>query len=349
VVQERFNDLVVATYGRGFWILDDITPLQQLTPEVLAADAHLFKPRSAWRFRSVEAPLSPSDDPVVGQNPPYGASIHYRLKAAGAADSITLTIADASGKTVRTMRGPAKAGINRAWWDLRYNPTIEPRQRVSPLFAPEIVVPPQGRPMPDGGRLAILAPPGTYTVKLRLAGQELSQPLTLRKDPNSGGSDEEIRAQTALLTELGTEINTAAAAVNTIESIRSQLVTLRGVLAGDSAMAAARAGADSLDKKLIAVEEQLVQLRITGRGQDGVRWPIKALGRLLYLAQGLASADFGPTTQQGEVRKLLGEEVAAAQAALDGLLTKDVAAFNSSLRDRGVQNIVVTTAASAIP
>ena len=348
-VQPRFNDLVVATYGRGFWILDDITPLQQLTPEVLAGNAHLFKPRAAYRFRNIEAPLAPPDDPVVGQNPPYGASIHYRLASAGAQDSVTLTIADASGKTVRSMKGPAKAGINRAWWDLRYDPTIEPRQRVSPMYAAEITIPPQGRPMPDGGRFAILAPPGTYTVKVRLAGQELSQPLTVLKDPNAGGSEEEIRTQTALLTELRTEINTAAAAVNTIESLRSQLATLKSVLAGDSAQAAARAGADSLDKKLVAVEEQLVQLRITGRGQDAVRWPVKALGQLIYLAQELESGDFGPTTQQQEVQKVLGDQVAAARAELDGLLARDVASFNSALRDKGVQNIMVKTAAPGIP
>ncbi len=69
VVQEHFNDLVISTYGRGFWIMDDITPLQQLTPQVLAADAHLFTPRPAYRFRPITAPSTPYDDPTVGENP----------------------------------------------------------------------------------------------------------------------------------------------------------------------------------------------------------------------------------------------------------------------------------------
>ena len=80
-VQEHFNDLVISTYGRGFWILDDITPLQQATPQVLASDAHLFPPRPAYRFRPITAPSTPYDDPTVGENPPYGASINYYLKA----------------------------------------------------------------------------------------------------------------------------------------------------------------------------------------------------------------------------------------------------------------------------
>ncbi len=79
-MQEHFNDLVISTYGRGFWIMDDITALQQMTPEVLAADAHLFPPRPAYRFRVITAPSTPYDDPTVGENPQYGASINYYLK-----------------------------------------------------------------------------------------------------------------------------------------------------------------------------------------------------------------------------------------------------------------------------
>jgi len=78
-VQEHFNDLVIATYGRGFWILDDITPLQQLTDGALAAGAHLFVPRSAYRFRSKVSSVSQPGDPGAGENPQYGASINYYL------------------------------------------------------------------------------------------------------------------------------------------------------------------------------------------------------------------------------------------------------------------------------
>ena len=84
VVQEHFNDLVISTYGRGFWILDDITPLRAMTPQVLAADAHLFTPRPAYRFRGITAPSTPYDDPTVGENPQYGAAINYYLKQARA-------------------------------------------------------------------------------------------------------------------------------------------------------------------------------------------------------------------------------------------------------------------------
>ena len=82
VVQEHFNDLVISTYGRGFYILDDLTPLRAMTAEVLNADAHLFTPRAAYRFRGITAPSTPYDDPTVGENPQYGATLNYYLKGA---------------------------------------------------------------------------------------------------------------------------------------------------------------------------------------------------------------------------------------------------------------------------
>ena len=143
VVQEHFNDLVIGTYGRGFWILDDITPLQQLTPEVLASAAHLFPPRAAYRFREITTSSAPWDDTTFGQDAPYGASINYYLQAASA-EAVTITILDEQGAVVRTLTGPQASGLNRLYWDLRYEATTEVRLRTSPLYAPHIQVGPEG-------------------------------------------------------------------------------------------------------------------------------------------------------------------------------------------------------------
>ena len=96
VVQEHFSDLVISTYGRGFWIMDDITPLRHITPAVLASDAHLFPVRDAYRFRPITAPSTTYDDPTTGENPRYGASINYYLKAP-AARGVKATILDDKG------------------------------------------------------------------------------------------------------------------------------------------------------------------------------------------------------------------------------------------------------------
>jgi hypothetical protein len=212
--------------------------------------------------------------------------------------------------------------------------------RTSPLYAPEITVAPEGRRAPDVGRVSLLAPPGNYTVRLAVGGQEFSQKLEVRKDPNSGGSAAEIAEQAKLLTDIQGDLNAAVEMVNAIEAVRGQLVALRHLIGADTAKAAVKLAADSLDQKLVAVEETLVQPRVTGRGQDQIRWPIQTGGRLVYLANQIGSSDFAPTTQQREVAQVLKGEVQAARGRFEQAM-KEVAAFNAMLAERKVGGIVV--------
>jgi hypothetical protein len=338
-VQEHFNDLVVATYGRGFWILDDITPIRQLAADVTGKDAHLFTQRFAYRFRGVETPFAPFEDPVSGQNPPYGAAINYWLKAESK-DSAKLEIVDASSKVVRTLKAPAKAGVNRVWWDLSGEQTKEAKVRTSPQYSPHITVGPEGRAAPTVGRFALLVPPGTYTVRLTTAARTESQPLEIRKDPATSGTLEDIRAQTAMATDLHTDINSAVDMVNNLELVRGQLATLKSFLASDTTAKDVREAADSLDKKLVAVESKLHQMRATGRGQDLLRWPVQVTEQLIYLGQSVTGSDAAPTTQQREVQTLLKEQLARIKAEMERVLADDLARFQAMLRDRKMQGII---------
>jgi len=336
VVQEQFNDLVISTYGRGFYIMDDITPLRQLTPAVLGGDAHLFTLRTAYRFRPITAPSTTYDDPTVGENPRYGASINYYLKAPAAAPP-KIAILNQQGDVVRTLTGTNTAGVNRIHWDLRYEPTTDVILRTSPMYAPHLVPGPNGRPAPDAGRLSILAPPGTYTVKLTAGGTEQTQALTVVKDPNTGGTEADVAAQMEMLFALRRDMEAGADAVHRIESARVQFEGLsRAVEDAD-----VRKSAASLQQQLVDLEMTLVDLRMTGGGQDGVRFGSKLLSKLNYLATGLASNDFKPTNQQGEVQRILAEQLRGHLAQIDALLAKDLKAFNEMLRARNIPNIVV--------
>lgn len=176
-VQPDFDDLVVADWGRGFWVLDDIGALRKLTPEVLSDRAHLFEPRTAYEFAlrpptTTESFASEFDPPsTVGHNPPYGADLTYYLSTP-ASDSARLTIVDAKGTTVRSMSGPANAGVQRVWWDLRGTPAA---------------VTQAGRGGGGGGRGGAnpQVPPGVYTVRLSVDGHESTAKLTVAKDPNA--------------------------------------------------------------------------------------------------------------------------------------------------------------------
>jgi len=332
VVQEHFNDLVVGTYGRGFWILDDLTPIQQMKQEVRDANASLFPPRPTYRFRPSVTPVTMSDDPSAGQNPQYGAAITYYLKSAPSGD-VKVKIEDAKGQLVRTLNPTKNIGLNRITWNLEGEQTTEVRMRTSPEYAPDIKLGPDGtRNAPGAGRASILLPPGNYTVKLLVAGQELSQPLIVKKDPNSGGTDADIAAQNAMMLELWKDIDTAARMINQIEVLRSQLEKVD--------VPAVKSAVDGFDKKLIEIEENLIQRKLTGQGQDAVRWPPKLLTKINYLANGLASGDFGPTKQQREVQALLKQQLAEQKQRMDEVLKQDLPAFNKVLADNNVKIVI---------
>jgi photosystem II stability/assembly factor-like uncharacterized protein len=340
-VQEHFGDLVVATYGRGFYILDDVSPLRQLTGEVLAKPVHLFAPRPAYRFRPITDPMSSANDATEGFDPPEGASLHYFLKAAPEGP-VKIAILNSAGETIRTLDGKKEAGINRVYWDLRYDKTPEIKLRTSPPYAADLRVGPEGfRAFPGGGRLAMLAPPGSYQVKLTVGTESQTAPLEIRKDPNTAGGLPEVLSQTKLMLQIRDSVAESARAVNEIEWVRSELGSLAPLLGDDESKKALKAQAQDVDKALVSVEETLFQMKTTGRGQDDLRWPNQAIEKLLYLADGVGLSDFAPTNEQEEVARNLSATVAKARGRLDEVLGKDLAAFNAKLRDASVPNVIV--------
>jgi len=345
VVQEHFNDLVVGTYGRGFWILDDITPLQQLTKRVLDSNVHLFAVRAAYRFQPITEPMSHADsaseypalrghDPSDGQNPPYGASINYFLKSAPKG-KVTLHILDAKGNAIRSLEGPRQPGINRIWWDLNNELSKEIRLRTSPAYEPHIRIGPEGwRPL-TGSQRSVLAAPGAYTVKLMVDGQEFSQPLTIMKDPQTAGTEVDIQAQVDMLLDIQRDLDSVADMVNVIEAIRSQLVSMRALLDQSKDAAPLKTAAEELERKFVDLEEHFIP--------RDARWPPQLASKLTYLADGVANVDFPPTQQQGEVHALFKQQIAAHRTQFDALVRRDLVAFNELLRTRQIGNIITTT------
>ncbi len=360
VVQEHFNDLVVGTYGRGFWVLDDITSLQEMTPEVVEADAYLFTPRLAYRFLGKPTPMSDPDDQCAGDNPPYGAPINYYLKSAPEAEVI-LTILDGEGRTVRTLRSDEeteddqqgeshdrvtkKPGTNRVWWDLRYDRTTEVRLRTSPVGSPHVTMGPKGwRPLgrrgdrgPSGPRVA----PGTYTVKLSIGEKELTQKLSVEKDPDSTGTRADIQVQVTRLLEIRDDINSVADMINQLEWIRKQIYDLQALLQDDEQAEPVLAAGNELDEKLMKVEDNFYDLRLAWAGNDTLRWPDKLHTKLAKLAGYIEQTDHPPTTQQVEVHEMFKQQLATHESGLTELLDKDIPEFNALLKEKNIPNIIV--------
>ncbi|MBV8205420.1 MAG: sialidase [Acidobacteria bacterium] len=406
--QERFHDLAIATYGRGFWILDDVTPLQQLTPEVLNSAAHLFPTRDAYRYQNITHPAAPFYDPTAGVNPPYGGDINIYLKSALAADQkAKLTISDAGGNLVRTITcgaarsdaakkegpeipeemggtpkpqatqqtpggeqpasvaplGPTaaegkaapapferpcelKAGINRVWWDLQSDRTTEIRLRTPPYYLPDYPMGPQGwRPAPVLGRMNVTVVPSTYSVKLTVGDKDYeTRKINVVKDPHSTGTVADIEKQTQLIVGLRDQYEQLSLAINQVEAVRAQINNIIRELVNDEPGKQIRQSAQQLNDKLLGVESKLLQMKLTGHGQDDVRWTPMLMQKIDYLAGEVGSSDFAPTTQQAAVAQLLKQQGDEAQRQIQQMMASDVPAFNNVLKEHNVTGGVITKA-----
>jgi photosystem II stability/assembly factor-like uncharacterized protein len=341
VVQEHFNDLVVATYGRGFWIMDDITSLQQLTPEVFESEVHLFEPRPAYRFRSRSQPMADMLEPSVGQNPFYGATINYYLKTRPKG-KVKLEILDAQGKTIHTLNATNNPGINRIIWNLRYDTSESIKLRTKPEYADWVEIGKSGwRPYISwGGPVSLFAPPGKYLVKLVVGDNEFAQELEIKRDPNAPGSEEGILKQMEVLKELRDDSDTVAGMVNRIEWIRKQIYDLQDRIKENKKVEKVAQEGKELDKKLTGVEGNLIQLKLTGGSQDILRWPMKLYGKISMLAGSIMSGDFPPTDQALEVYAMYKKEIADYRSQVRELIEKDVAEFNRMLAENKLEGVV---------
>jgi len=231
------------------------------------------------------------------------------------------------------------------WWDLRYELSKEPRLRTSPLHAPWVKVGPQGwRPLSGrGGRMSILAPPGNYTVKLSVGEKEFRQKLIVKKDPHSEGSEEDIQAQLKLLLEIQNNLNAVVDMINQLEWIRKQISDLESLVMGDKDAESIRAAGKTLDHKVIAVEDNLYQLRVTGRGQDywAFRGKSRLVSKLLSLARSVGSADFPPTSQEKERHKELSTQLETYKSQFKELVNNDLPVFNRLLKEQDLPHVLI--------
>jgi hypothetical protein len=342
-IQRTFNDLVISTYGRGFYILDDLTPLQQLTPEVRASASHLFAPRQAYRFRLFDTMVrEAADDPSGGRNPPYGASLNYWLGSVPSED-VTLVISDSVGKTIRSLQGSKAPGINRLLWDLRFD-----------LLASGNAAPAAGRAAgagPGGGRaggagggrggppsLNILAPPGRYTVTMRIGDRTQSQPLVVLRDPDVESTPADLAAQQAMLVEVGNDIASATVLNNSIENVRTQLRALGQRVANDAQNTDVKSQSETLERRFSALADTLVQ-PLPGPFYERA---VKLIVRLQYLATHLQTSDYRPTDQARESHEFLRTQLRLVRTEYDALVRTDLATFNELLRRKGLTPIVIS-------
>ncbi|NKB88964.1 MAG: glycosyl hydrolase [Acidobacteria bacterium] len=340
-LQEQFDDLIVATYGRGFYILDDLGALRALDAGAIGSDFTAFESRPAYRFQSVQGIKTESGSNVTGRNPAYGTGISYWLGDGMAGQPVAIEIQDSAGAPVRTLRGTSTAGLNRVMWNLRYEGTREPKLRTPP---PDHDWVPMGE---EGwrrlrtwdldlfpGYRGALAVPGSYTAVIRAGDVEQSIAIEVIKDPNSAGTPASIDEQFEMTRQLHSEINEIADMIDQLEWTRKELLDLAVRHGDDEAYRAVLQSADELESYALSIEARLFDVNLTGAREDAFRAPMKLYGRYGALTNDVAhdSADFRPTDQQREVHAVLQARLVETRQMYRKLMDEDAPAFRAMLQ-----------------
>lgn len=340
-IPEHYNDLVLGTYGRGIWILDDITPLQQFNNRVEAKPVHLFEPRPAYRFQPVTMSMQFFPEASTGTNPKYGASIHYWLKEEVDSNDLSLTIIDEKGDTIRTLKHKPKPGFNRVYWNLQGEPTKPLVMRTPPKHADWMPLDENRTRKHPINPFSILMPPGQYEVHLKVGGEAFTQSLEVLKDPHSDGSNGDIMAQHQLMSQIYEDMNKLTGLINKMEVMRRQLLDLSAMLAATKKDKAMIKSVDSLHTAVMDLEEKVIQLQHTGTGQDMVRFPARLASKLDYLASAVSIGDFSPADSYVEVYQLLHQQLDVAEVEFEALKLGHVAEVMDMLKAHNIGTIVL--------
>jgi len=278
-IHPRENDLIFGTHGRSIWILDEITPLEQLKPDILAAAGYLFDVRPAVIFNPYYHKGDLGHKFFVASNPPYGSLITYYLKDKVTED-VKIVIADAEGKTVRELKGAKEAGIHRISWDLRYPPAADAEAGTMGRFAPSL------------GPFVL---PGEYRVTLVAAGAETAKMLKVQGDPRIDVSLAERKAQHDALMRLYKLTPLLGQAQRTLDALQKQFRDAEGTL--KKVPGAPASLTEALKAALKDVED--IRKELVGDPSAGFMGMMSTVrGRLLFVGRSISGYTGAPSERQ---------------------------------------------------
>jgi photosystem II stability/assembly factor-like uncharacterized protein len=348
-IHKREKDLVAATQGRAFWVLDDLPVLYQLA-DAAKADAYLFKPEDAYRMPGGGFGGGAGGSAAVGRNPASGAVIYYYLKNKPTGE-ISIEITDASGKSIRRFtsrasggqapaapaseeegffgggaprRAPGEAGLNRFVWDLRYPDATR---------FPGLI-------MWSGSTAGPRIVPGTYQVKLTVDGKTMTQSFEVKKDPRLETTQADFARQFDLLLKIRDKFNETTEAILQIRDTRKQIDDITNRLRDQPSGKAIADAAQSLKSKLTSVEEELYQAK-NQSSQDPLNYPIRLNNKLAALTGVAGSAESAPTDQTYAVFDELVRKIDAQLKKLEETMRIDLPAFNKMVRDQDIPAVIV--------
>jgi len=372
------NDLVVATHGRAFWVLDDIGPLRQMATSA-PGEVTLYKPSLAHRMHGPGFQIPGAAR--VGQNPPAGAVIYYYLptalkpeqkkeegarpaqvpeetrkempkeEAAPGVERIRLEVLDGKGQVIRRYPPPKRPGEAEGAASEEEEFFFGPRAArelpaeaglnrfVWDLRYEEATRVPKAV-IWGGGLAGPAALPGNYQVRLTVEGKSYTQPLEIKMDPRVQASPADLEKQFDLLLKIRDQLSATHDAINQMRDVRRQVEDLNKRLARDPRGRALTDAGKRLDNRMKPIEEELIQAK-SKSSQDVLNYPVKLNNELSGLASAVASADAAPTRQEYEVFDELSQQINAQLAQWRQVVNQDLRAYNDLVRKEEVPAIVL--------
>jgi len=337
------DDLVVATHGRSFWVLDDLSPIRQVNTQSAQADVILYQPQTALRLHY---PEEFDKRQPVGDNPPPGAIIDYCFKTAPK-EEVSLDILDSSGKVVRHLSSkekkegeqppewpdrvervktiPANEGMNRFAWDLRYD---DPIQIPGAFYS-------------STGPKGPLASPGDYQVKLTVGSKSQTAPLHLVIDPRTKGQEAGLQKQFTLATQVNDRISQLHQAVNEIRDLRSQIQNLHKRFGDDQRLKPALAAADDLDHKMSEVEQKLIQVNMKG-SEANLAFPNMLNERFDTFSHTIEGGDTEPTKPHLDVFQTLSNQLDEQLKKWAQLKNDDLPKVSELIKQANLPALIIT-------
>ncbi len=373
------SDLIAATHGRSFWVLDDLTPLRKLTDETTKAAFQLFPPRPTIRFvtnRGFFRQATPgknyqmsgatiltktqekkADGTVVehfldaGSNPPDGVLVTYYLKEKPDAP-VTLTFLDRDGNEIKTFKSEEKKPEAESRGSIgEPSPTLSPQscRYLSPCSrastaSPGICATPDAEGIDgfftaEGNLPGPIAAPGTYQVRLTVGDETQTQAFVIEKDPRVQATQADLDAQFALLCRIRDTINETHGTIKMLRAVRSQAEEWEKRASGEKVNPAISEHIATLKERLAPIEEELIQTQAKVRS-DTLNFPVKLNSKLAGVYGAVAGSDAAPTKQETEVFESLASRADTHRATLDEIVARDVAALNTMIRDAQIPAIV---------
>jgi photosystem II stability/assembly factor-like uncharacterized protein len=319
VVQPRASDLVLATHGRGIWIIDDISPLRALTPEVMSQTATFVPPRPAVEYIEANGGWAEGDETFVGRSRPNEALITYYQKGRHIYGDLKIEVFDQQGKLLDTISGTKHRGLNRAMWPMRLDPPIVPPAASAAFGAAE------------GPKVL----PGTYTVKMTKGDQTYTTQLEVVTDPRAKYTLEDRKAQFDLAMKLYGMLEHMSWAVDAIIDVRDAA----------NQRAATVPASDPLHKKLtdLAVSCDKLRAKIVATKEGGAITGEERLREYVTNVYGdVDSYDGRPTDAQIARTDVLGRELEDVIKEFQTLTGSQLPGINASLAKQKLDPIQVT-------